>query len=685
MSKADKINKPETMRKVVDATKVKKIVAGTLITATLMGSTTGVFADSKYENLDYLGEGYISVAEEVGPQGNGGFISSGVGDAGGISYGMLQLTSKAGGASANKFAFTYLKNEHPTYYKFFEGVGKAGTKSFSDAWTKAYNHNPGEFEKIQLDYKDITYVKPAVQLVKDAYGIDLLSSRARTEWVHATSVQFGPGGVKEVVGKAGVNNDMDDVELISKLSQEKRDSVGTYKFLGCSQSVRKSVYNRFNREEKEMIKIAKEEAGDSLEDVLKEEVKKDEEVVTAIETDDVVIDIVDDKTDTSDEKVEDTEKEETMEDESILDDSKDEDVNEDDSTTGGDEPDNDEMEDESIIDEEDVNNDENVDEDNSIVDEEEVNNENIDEDDSIVESEESDTDKVDTEENTDGDNSVVDEEVDTDEDIENVEGDNSVVDDSVLEDKETDNNDNSDKDDSIESEDTENKTESEDKENSEVEKEESVENETMEDESIIDDSNIEDTESNNDKAEDTSDKAENDKVDQSDEDANNTNTNVEEDKLEEVKEDTNSDNSKVEDVEKEDVNTDDSTSENETDAEEDKSEKVDTEEEKVETKEEVKTDKEVEDTKAESTQEEVKEDTPEKVQEDAQDEVKEETQNDETQNDNNEQHDNQADVKVEPTQTEQVVAMSDSEARIQELQAKLEGNLFQNMFSKLSV
>ena len=264
--------------------KTQALVTSTLIVSALGSGVSPAFADNRYEASDYKGVGYMSVTEEVGPHGNGGFISSGKGDAGGVSYGLTQLSTVVG--SADEFVDNYLKENYPEFYKFFENADKAGTKSFNEAWTNAYNHNPGEFERIQLENKEVNYVQPSHKKVKEQFGIDLLSTRARTEFLHSTSVQFGPKGVVQLVENSGVTKEMDDEELLSKLSDEKYKSVGTYKFLKCDSEVQASVRQRFKREKEEYIKIAKEEKGPLLDeeidyDLIESESSADEFVKTA--------------------------------------------------------------------------------------------------------------------------------------------------------------------------------------------------------------------------------------------------------------------------------------------------------------------------------------------------------------------------------------------------------------------
>ena len=82
------------------------------------------------------------------------------------------------------------------------------------------------------------------------------ATRALQEAAHSTVIQFGLAGAKTVFGKAGITSSDSEKSIIKKFYAEKRNSVGNYKFLGCSKSVQKSVYNRFTNEEKDILAMA---------------------------------------------------------------------------------------------------------------------------------------------------------------------------------------------------------------------------------------------------------------------------------------------------------------------------------------------------------------------------------------------------------------------------------------------
>lgn len=196
---------------------------------------------------DFLGK--ISSKYEVGEKGNGGFISSGAGDFGGKSYGLPQFTSKGGGASANSFVAS-LKGT--AFEQFFTGAGKAGTKSFDDAWKKAYQSDPTGFTKLQQGYAFKNNVEPYINKVKKQHGIDFNRSRALQELAFSTAVQFGASGGMTVLD--GINSMMTDEQIIKQVYANKRNNVE--KNFKSSPALWNSLRNnRFKTEEKDLLEL----------------------------------------------------------------------------------------------------------------------------------------------------------------------------------------------------------------------------------------------------------------------------------------------------------------------------------------------------------------------------------------------------------------------------------------------
>lgn len=265
-NKMDKsISKAFELQNMRRATKKATVIGLT----TLMLATNVPQADaaSRYDLSNYRGVGYISKVEEVGASGNGGFISSGIGDYGGVSYGIYQFSTTTG--SAKQFV-QWCKTNAPEVYKYFkdEGSTTPNTDGFNRAWKKAYKELGTKFEKTQYEFASEVLIEPAYKKVKSKYGIDLKSSRAREEYLISTSIQFGAGGIcnlfNEVINNGTkLSDDMDDSELLSIMCDHKYNTVAQH-FRSSSTEVQNAARNRFKREKKELLKIVAEESGEEL-------------------------------------------------------------------------------------------------------------------------------------------------------------------------------------------------------------------------------------------------------------------------------------------------------------------------------------------------------------------------------------------------------------------------------------
>ena len=262
---ANEANKKAKKKQLVQKTLV---VGATTIMLAGAGSFIEAHADTVYDLSNYRGVGYMMSVDEVGINGNGGTIGLVKSDTGGVSYGICQMATNAG--TPDDFV-KWLKNseDFSDYYKFFEDAGnpKAGTESFSNAWTKAYESNNRGFEKAQMGYIEKVLVPSSYNKVKDNYGIDMLKSRTRTEILYATAIQFGPQGICELFDHTDITDDMDDQTFVEKFETAKYKSVGNYKFMYCNDKVRAAARDRFTREKVELLKLAKEEAGPLLDEM----------------------------------------------------------------------------------------------------------------------------------------------------------------------------------------------------------------------------------------------------------------------------------------------------------------------------------------------------------------------------------------------------------------------------------
>jgi hypothetical protein len=231
----------------------QKLAIGIITSGIVASGYSLSYADSRYEESDYRGLGFISAIEETGPSCSPAKISTGEGDGGGKSYGIPQFTSEDGGASANIFV-KWLKTNYPDMWKNFEGVGIAGTSSFDSAWIKTAEEYDN-FADIQMEFAIEEYIEPFYKKAKRELGIDFTATRALQEFSYSSAFQFGASGAVEVLKKGGVNSSMTEVEILEAATAEKIKSSGTYKFLTCSKQTQEDVKVRFARELEQYKKI----------------------------------------------------------------------------------------------------------------------------------------------------------------------------------------------------------------------------------------------------------------------------------------------------------------------------------------------------------------------------------------------------------------------------------------------
>ena len=249
-------------------------VAATAVIGTTIALSCYSFAsaDTVYDLSSYRGIGYMMKVDEVGVNGNGGTIGFVKSDTGGISYGLCQMATNAGTPDA--FVKWLKTSEYKEYYEFFKEAGnpKAGTTAFGEAWTNAYNSNNRGFEKAQMGYINDVLVPAGYNRVKEKYGIDMKTSRARTEMLYSTVIQYGAQGICDLFDHIdGIDNDTDDETFVEKFETAKYNSVGNYKFMYCDNDVRAAARERFTREKEELLKLAKEEASGTLDEYTEEE------------------------------------------------------------------------------------------------------------------------------------------------------------------------------------------------------------------------------------------------------------------------------------------------------------------------------------------------------------------------------------------------------------------------------
>lgn len=199
----------------------------------------GVGNTGTANSVTYQGLGDIAAKYEgSGP----GTISSGIGDAGGMSYGSYQLSRGNVSGFLNKSG----------YSNQFDGL-KPGSAEFNTKW-KEMAQDPA-FAKAQNDYISETHYKPLVDKLTNQ-GIDLKGKgQAVQEMLFSTATQYGPNTnvVTQALKGKDINN-MTDTQIINAVQDYKANTVQQY-FGGSSKAVQSGVSNRIKNEKQDLINL----------------------------------------------------------------------------------------------------------------------------------------------------------------------------------------------------------------------------------------------------------------------------------------------------------------------------------------------------------------------------------------------------------------------------------------------
>jgi LysM repeat protein len=114
------------------------------------------------------GDHRLGSLSEVYESGNRGpaTVSGGANDPGGVSYGVYQLSSRAGTLSS------FMRNEGARWAGEFAGL-TPGSRAFSDQWRAVANREPQAFRDAQHAFIQRTHYQPAVDTVQSRTGLDL--------------------------------------------------------------------------------------------------------------------------------------------------------------------------------------------------------------------------------------------------------------------------------------------------------------------------------------------------------------------------------------------------------------------------------------------------------------------------------------------------------------------------------
>ena len=104
--------------------------------------------------------GKLSERFEVGGRGPG-TVSTGVGDAGGVSYGSYQMTSVPRGGTVLRF----VRDPSFPFADAFKDL-TPGTQEFSDAWRRLAQEQPEAFKEAQHEFIRRTHFDPMAERIR---------------------------------------------------------------------------------------------------------------------------------------------------------------------------------------------------------------------------------------------------------------------------------------------------------------------------------------------------------------------------------------------------------------------------------------------------------------------------------------------------------------------------------------
>ena len=201
--------------------------------------------------------GALSARYETSGRGPG-TVSTGIGDAGGVSYGSYQLASKFGRPEE------FLAHEGLRWAAEF-GQAKPGTPAFNRTWKAIAARESRVFQSAQHAFIKRTHYDVQIAHVRKSTGIDLDRwSNAVRDAVWSTAVQHGPlTPIVERIVKAEPAHDRALlIALYAERGRRKTDGNLLY-FSRSSPAVQAGVAARFMPELNDALEMLDSEAGGS--------------------------------------------------------------------------------------------------------------------------------------------------------------------------------------------------------------------------------------------------------------------------------------------------------------------------------------------------------------------------------------------------------------------------------------
>ena len=195
--------------------------------------------------------GSLSMEFETGGRGSA-TVSTGVGDAGGVSYGSYQMTSTPDGGTVTQF----VQSAQFPWCSEFVSLS-AGTKEFTDNWKNVVNKNIERFKEIEHQFIKKTHYDPLVEKVKRENNLDANEhSKALKNVVWSTAVQHGKNtgiiviainNTKAPIEKTSTYDEKLIKEIYLERGRKKSDGKLVY-FSRNAQNVQDGVTARYKKE-----------------------------------------------------------------------------------------------------------------------------------------------------------------------------------------------------------------------------------------------------------------------------------------------------------------------------------------------------------------------------------------------------------------------------------------------------
>jgi LysM repeat protein len=204
--------------------------------------------------------GSLSSKYETGGRGPG-TVSSGVGDAGGVSYGSYQMTSKPKGGTVARFI---ADGAFPWRARFAGRI--PGSPEFGAAWKRLATEAPIEFFEAQHAFIKRTHFDPLVgKIIAEDGLVVTLRSNALQDVIWSTAVQHGPKtpvvhrAIQKLGGGAAELADREHdrrliVAIYAERGRRRADGNLVY-FANNSKAVQDGVARRFRDEERDALRM----------------------------------------------------------------------------------------------------------------------------------------------------------------------------------------------------------------------------------------------------------------------------------------------------------------------------------------------------------------------------------------------------------------------------------------------